>query len=144
MEILANIILFIAIAFVVLSIASTRSKVCNGEITIPPVIAAVLLFGIFIIIVLATGLSPFHLLWMFPLSFVVGTFSLAFPPIVAVVLSFTVLLLMTGRREKEEEVEEIETIGKRKRFSINEIEVIEGVEWTEKPKRPQRPKKSRR
>ncbi len=81
---------------------------------------------------------------MFPVSFVFGTFSLVFPPIVAIVLSFTTLLLMTGKREKEEETEEIEMVGKRKRFRINEIEVIEGIEWTEKPKRLQRPKKSRR
>ena len=110
----------------------------------PPFIASVLLFGILVIIVLATGLSPFHLLWIFPLSFVVGTFSLVFPPIVAFVLSFTALLLITCRREKEEETDDIEMVGKRKRIRIDGIEIIEGIEWTEKPKRPKRAKKSRR
>jgi hypothetical protein len=38
-----------------------------------------MMFTLSLIIVLIFGFSPFHLLWMFPVGFVLGTLSLAFP-----------------------------------------------------------------
>jgi hypothetical protein len=77
MAILSTVILVAAIAWAMAELIGTRRKRRNDEIVMPPRFAATLVFILCIVIV--TGASAFHLLWLFPLSFVLGISLLLFP-----------------------------------------------------------------
>ncbi len=79
MAILSTVILFAAIAWSVGELILTRRKLRNGEIVMPPRFAATLVFILCIVIIIVMGASAFHLLWLFPLSFVLGIPLLLFP-----------------------------------------------------------------
>jgi hypothetical protein len=79
MAILSTVIVVAAIAWAMAELIGTRRKLRNGEIVMPPRFAATLVFILCIVIVIVTGASAFHLLWLFPLSFVLGISLLLFP-----------------------------------------------------------------
>ena len=56
-----------------------RSYVRSGQGVSQQTVNQTMMFTLSLIIVLIFGFSPFHLLWMFPVGFVLGTLSLAFP-----------------------------------------------------------------
>lgn len=97
MEILANIVFFSAVVFVIVMFAGVRARVCDGDdpAFIPVLIVFLGVFVVFIISVLVSGASFFHLLWMFPTSIVVAflmllvPFTAAFPALVVVLLAKT-------------------------------------------------------
>lgn len=69
----------VAIIWVIAQLLTTRRRARHGEIVVPPLFAATLVFILFILLVWLMGASPLHLLWLFPLSFVVGIAVLLFP-----------------------------------------------------------------
>ena len=79
MTILSTVIMLVAIGWVIAQLLTTRRKLRSGEIVVPPLFAATLVFLLFILLVWAMGASPLHLLWLFPLSFVLGIAVLLFP-----------------------------------------------------------------
>lgn len=79
MAILNTVILVAAIAWAMAELIGTRRKLRNGESVMLPRFAATLVFILCILIVIVTGGSAFHLLWLFPLSFVLGISLLLFP-----------------------------------------------------------------
>ena len=79
MGIVEKLILAIAIVWTIWRIFDIRSKAINGEIIIPPFIASLLIFILFIVSLIILGASPFHLLWLFPLSLLLGIVVLLFP-----------------------------------------------------------------
>ncbi len=99
MEIVGNIVLFAAIAFVVVMIGSVRARVCDDDDSafIPVTIMFLMIFTLFTVLVLASGISPFHLLWMLFASVVIAFMTLlipitaAFPALVVVLLRKTKL-----------------------------------------------------
>ena len=99
MGIVANIILFAAIAFVIISIGVIRAKISDEEFILPPILMSVVFFGIFTSIVAATAISPFHLLWLFPTSFAMGFAMLAFPATADFIELLVVLLSKTKRNK---------------------------------------------
>jgi hypothetical protein len=57
----------------------TRRRLRTGQVVIPPLFAAMLVFVLCILLIAAIGASPLHLLWLFLLSFVLGVALLVFP-----------------------------------------------------------------
>ena len=78
MTILSTLIMLVAMGWVIAQLLTTRRKLRSGEIVVPPLFAATLVFLLFILLVWAMGASPLHLLWLFPLSFVLGIAVLLF------------------------------------------------------------------
>ena len=101
MQIIANVILFAAIAFVVIMIGSIRARVCDDDDSafIPVIIMFLTIFGMFTVVVLASSMSPFHLLWMLPTSIVVA-FIMLLIPITAAFPALIVVLLRKTKRSK--------------------------------------------
>ena len=79
MELLEKVILAIAIVWTIWRIFDIRSKAINGEIIIPPFVASLLIFILFIVSIIILEVSPFHLLWLFPVSLLLGVLVLLFP-----------------------------------------------------------------
>ncbi len=79
MAILSTVIRVAAIIWVIAQLLTTRKRARQGEIVVPPLFAATLVFILFILVAWIMGASPLHLLWLFPLSFVLGIAVLLFP-----------------------------------------------------------------
>jgi membrane protein CcdC involved in cytochrome C biogenesis len=79
MTILSTVIMFVAIGWVIAQLLTPRRKLRSSEIIVPPLLAATLVFLLFILVVWVIGASPLHLLWLFPLSFGLGIAILLFP-----------------------------------------------------------------
>jgi hypothetical protein len=67
---------------------------------VPPLVAATLVFALGIIVVIVTGVSPLHLVWWFPCSFILGLVVLVFPLGTHLLLRF--LGLLAGSIERRE------------------------------------------
>ena len=89
-----------AIIWVIAQLLTTRRSARRGGIVIPPLFAATLVFILFILIVWITGASPLHLLWLFPLSFVLGIAILFFPA--GQMLVMACLGLLAGLKDRHE------------------------------------------
>ena len=92
--IIRMVVFVLAILWVLSQLVITRSKLRTGQVVIPPLFAATLVFLVCILVVAALGASPLHLLWLFLLSFVLGLALLLFPP--GVKLTLTCLVLLAG------------------------------------------------
>jgi membrane protein CcdC involved in cytochrome C biogenesis len=79
MAILSTVIMVVAIIWVIAQLLTTHRRVRQGEIVVPPLFAATLVFILFILVVWIMGASPLHLVWLSPLSFVLGIAILFFP-----------------------------------------------------------------
>jgi hypothetical protein len=84
----------LAIFWVLSQMVVTRRRLRTGQVVIPPLFAATLVFLLCILVVAALGASPLHLLWLFPLSFVLGLALVLFPP--GVKLTLVCLGLLAG------------------------------------------------
>ena len=80
MDIIRTVVFVLAILWVLSQLVVTRRKLRAGQVVIPPLFAATLVFLACILVVAALGASPLHLLWLFLLSFVLGLALLLFPP----------------------------------------------------------------
>jgi uncharacterized membrane protein HdeD (DUF308 family) len=69
-----------------------RQKVRQGQIVVPPIVAGHLLFLVCYLVVLWQQWSAWHLLWLIPLSFIVGTLSLFSVFVQKVTMSLLILL----------------------------------------------------
>ena len=78
MAILNTVILLAAIAWSLSELIATRKKLRSGQAVKIPRFAATLVFILSIILILVFGASAFHLLWLFPLSAVIGATLLFF------------------------------------------------------------------
>ena len=83
-DIIRTVMFVLAILWVLCQLVVTRRKLRTGQVVIPPLFAAMLVFLVCILVcilvVAALGASPLHLLWLFLLSFVLGFALLLFPP----------------------------------------------------------------
>ena len=93
-DIIRTVVFVLAILWVLSQLVVTRRKLRAGQIVIPPLFAATLVFLVCILVVAALGASPLHLLWLFLLSFVLGLALLLFPP--GVKLTMACLGLLAG------------------------------------------------
>lgn len=94
----SKIILLIAIVWTLGRFFRIWRQVRNGAIVVPPLVAANFVFALSIIWVIIFGVSPMHLLWLFPLSFVLGVVLLFFPFGTKLILGF--LAMLTIGQEK--------------------------------------------
>ena len=77
---LAGVLLWIVGALITMFWAyGIRSYVRSGQGVSQQTVNQTMMFVLSLIIVPILGFSPFHLLWMFPVSFVLGMLSLVFP-----------------------------------------------------------------
>jgi hypothetical protein len=100
MDILNTVVLVAAILWVIRQVFVTWRKLRTGQIIIPPLSAATLVFVLCIVLVVAIGASPLHLLWLFLLSFVLGVALLLFPA--GVKLMTACLVLLAGLKSFDE------------------------------------------
>jgi hypothetical protein len=91
-DIIHTVVFVLAILWVLSQLVVTRRKLRTGQVVIPPLFAATLVFLVCILVVAALGASPLHLLWLFLLSFVLGFALLLFPPGVKLTLAGLALL----------------------------------------------------
>jgi hypothetical protein len=82
----------LAIVWTLWQLVHVRRQLRRGAIVVPPLVAATLVFAFGILVVLVTGVSPLHLVWWFPCSFVIGLVGLMFPVGTPLLLRFLVLL----------------------------------------------------
>jgi hypothetical protein len=82
----------LAIVWTLWQLVHVRRQLRSGAIVVPPMVAATLVFALGIIVVIVTGVSPLHLVWWFPCSFVIGLVVLVFPLGTHLLLRFLVLL----------------------------------------------------
>ncbi len=102
LELLPKIILFLAIAWSIRQMLQLRGSILSGRIMVPASLGHLLLFILFELIVVIGGFSPLHLLWLWPVSFLLGIFLLFFPLTLPVLMFFIVLLRLTGKPKYEE------------------------------------------
>lgn len=100
MALLSTAVMLAAIIWVIAQLLSTRRTAHRGGIVFPPLFAATLVFILFILVVWITDTSPLHLLWLFPLSFVLGIAILLFP--VGQLLVMACLGLVAGLKDRHE------------------------------------------
>ena len=100
MGILNTVVLGVAILWVLGQLLVTRSALRSGQVVLPPLFAATLVFLLCIILITASGASPLHLLWLFLLSFVLGIALLLFPAGVA--LTMACLGLLAGWKSPDD------------------------------------------
>jgi hypothetical protein len=91
-DVISTGVFVLAILWVGSQLVVTRRKLRTGQVVIPPLFAATLVFLGCILGVMAIGASPLHLLWLFLLSFVLGLALLLFPPGVKLMLACLGLL----------------------------------------------------
>lgn len=99
-NILSNFILVIAVLFSTGLIFNIRKRIIDGDTIMPSVVTFILIFISFIVIVLISGISAFHLIWMFFLSLVLGMVLIVFPPTQKLTMSFIILLANSGNRKE--------------------------------------------
>ena len=105
MEIAENIVLVIAVLWVIWQVLSLRDRVFNGGEIIPPEITSLLIFMIFMALVVALPISSLNLIWLFVLSIVLGLITMTFPLGQTIGMGFLFLLSMTGKVKDGEEEE---------------------------------------
>jgi len=79
MHIIANIFYFVCVLFAILAGVHIRHKVKTEQATEKFEEVFGLLMVVSLILIRVLSLSPFHLLWMFPVSFLFGPLSVVFP-----------------------------------------------------------------
>ncbi len=89
---MSKLVLFFAIAWILWQALSTWRRVRSGGIVVPPLVAATFVFALFVGLILFSSASPLHLLWLFPLSFVLGIVLLFFPFGSKLILGFLAML----------------------------------------------------
>ena len=103
MEILSKSILIVSIVWILWQFLRTRRLARGGKIIVPPFFATLLVFSLCVLGVIVLGVSPFHLLWLLPVSFIVGIVLLAIPFTQMVIMTLLMMLAMPRNWEEEEE-----------------------------------------
>jgi hypothetical protein len=93
-RVLNTLVLVVAIGWVIWILLGIRQLLRSGDIVCPPMFASTVLFAVGIGAVLALDASPLHLLWWFPVTFVLGLVVLMFPT--GVYLTMNGLALLAG------------------------------------------------
>jgi len=93
-------VLVLAMVGTLWQLVHVRRQLRRGAIVVPPLVAATLVFALGIIVVIVTGVSPWHLLWWSPSSFIIGLVVLVFPLGTHLLLRF--LVLFAGSLESSE------------------------------------------
>jgi hypothetical protein len=106
MEMLSKIILVISVFWLLWQLMQFRRCVVNGFIIVPLSVSATGIFGLGVVGVLVTGISPFHLIWMFLVSYLVGTVLLVFPWYQILLMNGLSLLALTSRQSDWETTED--------------------------------------
>ena len=97
MDMLENIILIMSILWSIGQIFKTRKQVISGEMVIPPLVTAIFVYIVFIVLVIVFNWSPFHLLWMFFISFILGFILMLLPPVQKITMQFLAFLATSDR-----------------------------------------------
>ena len=79
MQFLAIIVRIVGAIVTISWVYGVRSYVRSGRGVSQQTVNQTMFFALSLLVVLIFGLSPFHRLWMFPVGFILGTLSLAFP-----------------------------------------------------------------
>ena len=102
MEIAEKITLSTSIFWVIWSMLSLRNAVLEGEGVFPASITSILLFIIGIVTILIFHLSPFHLIWLFVLSFPLGLLAMTTPIGQQIGIGILALFFLTGTKDADE------------------------------------------
>ena len=101
MALLENILLTIVILWAVFNLAAIRYEARNGETVFLSALSSTLVLSLMIILTLTAGLSRFHLLWMFPLSFILGFLLLSIPFTASIIMASVAILAWPLKNKKQ-------------------------------------------
>jgi hypothetical protein len=87
-----NFITIASIGWVIWQLVRIRAKAQNSELIIVPFVSSTLIFALIIPLVIITGASPFHLIWLFPASFALSIILLPFSFWTRIVMTFVTVL----------------------------------------------------
>jgi hypothetical protein len=87
-----HLITVVFIGWIVWLFVRFRKKARNGELIIVPFVSSTLLFALIIPLIIIMDVSTFHLIWLFPVSFVLGVFLLFLPFWIKIVKIFLTVL----------------------------------------------------
>jgi hypothetical protein len=99
MAVMSTIVLVISVVGVLWFILNMRSHVRSGGIVFPFSVSATLLFSLCVVLVLLLRISALHLIWLFPVCFVVGFFILGVPIVRKIVFRFVEMLAYQKNNE---------------------------------------------
>ena len=99
MAVMSTIVLVISVVGILLFILKVRSHVRSGGILFPPSISTTLLFSLCIVLILFLNISALHLIWLFPVCFIVGFFILGVPVVRKIVFGFVGMLVYQKNNE---------------------------------------------
>lgn len=137
MAVISWVVYAVALFITVSSLAHIRYKTSTGEGVPITTINGTLLFVISLIVIPAWGFSPFHVLWVFPASYILGSMSLMLPfsilSILGRPLGFLVCLGLDQDeiRKRQERVSKMQEIVYEEGCSFEEAReiLIERGEW---------------
>jgi hypothetical protein len=93
-------IFLLSVLWVIGILFSIRKSVKKGGIIVPPIFSGTLCFALSIFAVLLLHVSPFHLIWAFFLSYIIGTVMLISPQITKLVMYAMIALAGTPTKER--------------------------------------------
>jgi hypothetical protein len=102
MEVGGNLIFVLSVIWIVWQFIRTRKRASKGEIIVPPFFAGLMLFSLCVICVIVFRISPFHCIWLFPVSYILGTVLLFFPVVQKTTKTLLLMLAIPMRLEAEE------------------------------------------
>lgn len=117
-----KLILGLALLWIVWQMFGYWRKIRTGDIIVPPLMAGTFVFALSLSIVLFIGASPFHLLWLFPLSFLLGTVLLFFPLGAKIMMGFlTAMAKIAIAHEQQPQTSRIGKRGKSKQLKTGNV-----------------------
>jgi hypothetical protein len=99
MALLSTIVLVMSVVGVLLFIWNMRSHIRRGGVVFPFSVSAILLFSLCIVLVVLLRISALHLIWLFPVCFVVGFFILGISVVREIVFRFVAMLAYRKNNE---------------------------------------------
>ena len=117
MTIISHGVVALAMVWTLWHLVYVRKQLRGGAIVVPPVVAATLVFALCIVVVMLTGVSPLHLVWLFPVSFLVGLVLLIFPLGTKLLRVFLVLLAGVVESSAQPQAWSRPTAGRRRKKS---------------------------
>ena len=97
MTLLGKIVYIGSILLTVGYLVSAIRRVRNCEPIMPPTFSAALVFLLALVLVQVFGLSPFHVVWLFPVSLVLGMALVILPPYTRFIMRLLSFFVSLGK-----------------------------------------------
>lgn len=107
----------LAIGWILWYLVHLRKQLLSGAIIVPQVVTTTPVFALCIVVVILTGVSPLHLIWLFPVSFLIAFVLLLFPLGIQFVYLFVALLMGPVVKRAQSQTRRRRSSGRRRKKS---------------------------